>query len=321
MIDKTTARIRSQLLRTIREYFYKNGYIETDTPILSPTLIPEAHIENFSTTYIDTQNKEHTLYLTPSPEIWLKRLIAQGYDKIYQITKSFRNTETLTTHHNPEFTMLEWYTIHTTHTEQIQITQNMLKTIAEEIPCPILKKNIEIISMEDAFKKHAGFSLLENYEHKKLQKQAEKLNMNINTDEEWEDTFHRIFLTHVEPYLPQDRPIALTDYPADIPCLAENLPKTPWKARWELYIKGIEIANCYQEARKEEELTQFYLNQADKKSHSKTPVKPDKEITEISKKMPPVSGVALGIDRLLMIVSNKEDIRGVIFFPFFDKIV
>lgn len=124
------AKQRSLLYKSIREFFDKRGYIEVETPTLSPDLIPEATIDNFATTFINEFEGSKEMYMIPSPEIFMKKLIANGIGSIYQISKCFRNCEQIGQIHNPEFSMLEYYTVDYDEVDSIKLTQTFLKETA-----------------------------------------------------------------------------------------------------------------------------------------------------------------------------------------------
>jgi elongation factor P--beta-lysine ligase len=155
---------RSLILKEIREFFDNRGFLEVETPLLSPHLIPESSIENFKTCLVSPYGDDIPLYLTPSPEIWMKQLLAQGSGDIYQICKSFRNSEQISPVHNPEFTMLEWYKTGIDSRGNIKICEEMVNSILQKETAPECRPPFREITMEEAFQELAGFSLEENIE-------------------------------------------------------------------------------------------------------------------------------------------------------------
>ena len=316
----TIAKKRSELYQSIRTFFDKRGYLEVETPTLSPNLIPEATIDNFATTFINEFQGSCELYMIPSPEIFMKKLIAQGCGSIYQISKCFRNCEQIGEIHNPEFSMLEYYTVDYDEKDSISLTEEFLKETALE-GCP---KNVldsfEILSVRDAVKKYAnGIDLDKLQNSKTLREQAEKLGLLIPGPESWDDTFNRIFINFVEPNLPTNHPICLIDYPKQIECLAEQ--KGNYRRRWELYINGIEIANCYLEERNVQAIKDYYSKEYQKLLSTRADngkVIPDVDSTfaNIFKTFPKCSGVAIGLDRLLMVETGITNINEALLFPF-----
>jgi len=315
-------RKRSAIISQIRSFFQTKKYMEVETPILSPELIPEPTIEIFETTFSSEFHGERQLYLIPSPEIFMKRLISKGVGNIYQITKSFRNNEQIGKDHNPEFTMLEWYTMEADYMDSIKTTEDLFSyLINENTPSwfkpPFIKKSIEEI-----FKEYVSVDLLKCQTRALIKADAENLGLNIDKTDTWEDIFNRIFLNFIEPNLPKHKPIVLYNYPKQIVCLAKELKGTPWRERWELYIKGIELANCYSEETDSSRVKSIFETEYIKKA-SAARVIPDIDTDYnliFNKGFPECSGVALGIDRLVMLLTGASSIEGVILFPFSDII-
>lgn len=321
MINKDLIAKRSQLYKNIRNFFDKRGYLEVETPIMSADLIPEPTIENFSTTFTNEFIGSKELYLVPSPEVFMKKLIAEGSGSIYQISKCFRNAEQIGKLHNPEFTMLEYYTMDFDEQDSIGLTEQLFKESAIE-GCPeALKKGFERITVDEALFKSTGLRLLDIQNYKSLREACDKLGLYLpqNQKESWDDTFNRIFINFVEPSLVSERPIVLTDYPRQIECLALNNGIT--KKRWELYYKGVEIANCYAEETNEDVVASYYQKEyailAQQRAQSGSVIPDcDTEYHTYFKNFPKCSGVAIGLDRLLMVECSKTSIDDLILFDF-----
>lgn len=325
MRDMTSSTERSRLFSNMRRYFDEHDYIEVDTPLLSPDLIPEPTIENFATTFTNEFIGSRELYLIPSPEVYMKRLIAEGSGSIYQFCHCFRNSEQLGRHHNPEFTMLEYYTVDADDQDSIAITEDLVANTA--LPgCPEhLLPPFRKMTVAEACKIYAGVDLDKNQEQRKLREAALKLGLHVPEEpESWEETFNRIFLTFVEPALPQDRPLVLQEYPAQIDCLAKKIPGRPYGQRWEMYAGGVEVANCYNEERDASVIREYYRKEyAALVAHRSVTgtVIPDIDLSFadcFESHFPPCSGVAMGMDRMLMLQMGKTSIEGVILFPFSD---
>jgi len=312
-------RQRSRLIQKIRQFFTDRDYLEVETPLLSPHLIPESSIENFRTELISPYKESTPLYLTPSPEIWMKVLLSRGSGDIFQLTKSFRNSEQISPVHNPEFTMLEWYKTGITAEKNITITEDLIRSLAGRDTPDSVKAPFRIMSMEEAFREFAGFSLEENLTEEAL---AEKNRMNqipLDREDNWEVLFHKLFLTLVEPELPTDRPLVLKGYPSALKTLAADIQGTPWADRWELYMNGVEIANCYTEEDQPEKIRQYYsIECAEKEKNASVTVLTDPAYPEIFSTFPACSGAAVGIDRLIAQLLGLKDIEGVILFPLSD---
>ncbi|MFZ3110653.1 MAG: amino acid--tRNA ligase-related protein [Rectinemataceae bacterium] len=313
-----TMRARSRLVSLTRDFFLSKDYIETDTPALSPSLIPESCLEAFATSFVHPYKAGFPLYLVPSPEIWMKRVIASTGRSVFQLCKSFRNAESLSRIHNPEFTMLEYYTIGATSGDNIGLTENLFEILATPETPMASRPPFRRMTMAEAFAEYAGLNLDSLMEREAVMEAARSKDLLVNPKASWEDAFNAIFLTLVEPSLPVDRPLVLDEYPRGIECLAKDIPGRPYKERWELYVGGIEIANCFTEMGNPEAVKSYFASQAMKKTESLVPHRIDPEYSVVFEGFPPCSGVAIGFDRLAMVLLGLDDIGDVIAFPFSD---
>jgi lysyl-tRNA synthetase class 2 len=303
-----------------REFFLELGYLETDTPLLSPSLIPESCLEAFATTYLHPYKPGMPLYLVPSPEIWMKRIIAETGSSVFQLCKSFRNAESVGRIHNPEFTMLEYYTVNGSSVSNIALTEELLAALAGPATPPEARPPFRRITMAEAFREHAGLDLETLSDTGAICEAARSKGLMLPQGVDWEEAFNIIFLSLIEPELPQDRPLVLDEYPAGIECLAKDLPGRPFKERWELYIRGIEIANCFTEMADPEAVRRYFVSQGAGKATALVPHRIDSGYADLFERFPPCSGVAVGFDRLLMVLKGMKDIGQAIRFPFSDRI-
>jgi lysyl-tRNA synthetase class 2 len=319
---------RARIIRAIRSFFDHRSYLETDTPILAADLIPETCLEVFETSYLappGSRREKRPYWLVPSPEIWMKKLIADHRRSIYQICKCFRNGESTGRLHNPEFTMLEYYTMDADYKDSLRITEELFEHLLETRdgafpPSPALRPPFLRITMEEAFSRWAGFSLRAAAEGGTLEAEARRLGLEPpEVRGEGRSTaalYDLIFIHAVEPALPRDRPVAIMDYPAFVPCLAKKSPGGGTAERWELYYNGIELANCYSEEIEGEAVRRYFEAEAAEKERSALlPHGFDKNYWKIFRNFPPCSGVALGVDRLIMALTGKSTIAGVLPFP------
>ncbi len=318
-MDLSLIRQRAVITQKIRQFFTGNGFLEVETPLLSPHLIPESSIENFKCDLISPYGPSRPLYLTPSPEVWMKALLAGGSGDIFQICKSFRNSEQISPIHNPEFTMLEWYRTGITADENIRITEALVRTLADRETPENVKAPFRIWTMEDAFCELAGFSLSENLSSEALRMKNREHDIPVDREDDWEVLFHKLFLTLVEPELPTDAPLVLKNYPSALKTLAADIPGTPWSDRWELYMNGVEVANCYTEETDPEKVRLYYSTECREKNlKARIPVQTDPDYPDLFKTFPSCSGTAVGVDRLIAQILGKRDIQGVILFPLSD---
>jgi lysyl-tRNA synthetase class 2 len=319
-----TLRERARLLQLIRMFFLDRGYLEVDTALLCPTLIPEGSLEVFRTCYRSANGPDRDVFLIPSPELWMKRLIAEGSESIFQICKSFRNSEPAIPLHNPEFTMLEWYTLAADYLQSMDTMEELYAHLFEKtdrdpvltlgdlrVDCspPFLR-----LSMAEAFQEHLRVDLRQLGSRGALGDAVRSLGLTVTPEDRSEDLFHKLFLTAVEPNLPHSRPVILYDYPALIPTLARNKPGTPWAERWELYLAGVEVANCFSEETDAERIETFFRDQEKKKRQGLEAHPSDWELLRIIRNqgLPKCSGVALGLERLLLFFLNSDSIHGVL---------
>ncbi|MDT4761915.1 amino acid--tRNA ligase-related protein [Sphaerochaeta sp. PS] len=322
---KTAAMFRSQLNRTIRSFFDQKGYLEVETPSLSPDLIPEPTIENFGTRFENEFLDSRELYLIPSPEIYMKKLIAQGFGSIYQIGHCFRNSEQIGRHHNPEFSMLEYYSVGMDEQDSVALTEELFASLVPKDGPDHLKPPFDRLTVTEAMWQFAKVDLDKHQSQRSLAQEARRLNLQVPDEpESWEDTFNRIFLTLVEPNLPQKKPLVLDRYPAQIDCLAKR--DGNYRKRWEMYAGGVEIANCYDEERDPEKVRSYYRKQYAslvQERANKESVIPDADpdFADIFTTFPQCSGVAMGLDRLQMLLMGESSLEGVILFPFSGTLV
>jgi lysyl-tRNA synthetase class 2 len=269
--------------------------------------------------------KGSELYLIPSPEIFMKTLIKELNQSIYQISKCFRNKEQIGSHHNPEFTMLEYYTIGADDSDSIAITEELLAQTAlpqtPEYALPPFTK----MSVSQACYTYAKVDLDKVQSISAIRAKAKELSLTLpDTPESWEDTFHRIFLTFVEPNLPKEKPVILTDYPYQIQCLAKRKDDSFYRKRWEMYINGVEIANCYDEETDSTVIRRYYEQEYAKLVSERgisQDVIPDIDYSFANlydSSYPQCSGVAVGLDRLLMVQLGRTSLRDLILFRLSD---
>lgn len=324
---------RSRIFRRIRSFFDSRNYLEVDTPILAPHLIPETCLEVFKTEYQLPQDNQRSIrrkeyYLIPSPELWMKQLIAQHRKSIYQITKCFRNGESTGRLHSPEFTMLEYYTMEANYRDSIAITEDLFRAVLPRDAPRDLEPPFEQISMEEAFQRWAGFSLytVAAQGRDALAEEARRLDLPVPDFLDLADLYNLIFVHAVEAQLPRHRPVVLMDYPAFVPCLAKNSSGTLAKERWELYVRGIELANCYTEETDPDEVRRYFAAEGAEKMHKAlVPHEIDENYWKVfqarrdahgsMQPFPACSGVAMGLDRLVMAINGSSTIDSVLPFP------
>ncbi|MDR2803911.1 MAG: LysR family transcriptional regulator [Treponema sp.] len=337
-MDLEMLRTRAAIIQNVRRFFDGRGYLEVDTPMLAPDLIPESCLDVFKTTLLPAANSgrqaARDYWLVPSPEIWMKKLIAAHGVNVYQICKCFRNRESFGMAHNPEFTMLEYYTMDTDYIGSLGITEELFAALAagnDAAGMETLGPPFTRWTMDEAFTRFAGFSLETALENGTLLSEARRLGLDPDEDSSAGDIYNLIFIHAVEPCLPKEKPVALLDYPAAVSCLAKLNsggvnPASRTMQRWELYVHGIELANCYSEETDAEEVRKFFLSEQQEKKRRDAALHavdnnyweiflPRKTASGEDRLFPRCSGAALGLDRLIMAFTGRKTIDGVLPFP------
>jgi lysyl-tRNA synthetase class 2 len=292
---KKNLQLRANIIREIRNFFHVQGFLEVETPLRIPANAPEEHIEPC---------RAGGWYLQTSPEIAMKRLLCCGYDKIFQISKCWRDGER-GSRHVPEFTMLEWYRGNSDYNRLMQDCEDLLSFLADTTGCgniityqerPLnLRHKAERISVKEAFKSFASI----------------EMSNAIRTG-----CFDQLLVTEIEPALPQDKPVMLTEYPAEMAALARLKPGDDTVAeRFELYAGGLELANGFSELNDPAEQKKRFDEANLKRLQNGFPPLPLPEpfLKDLSA-MPPSAGIALGIDRLVMLLADAATIDEVVAF-------
>jgi lysyl-tRNA synthetase class 2 len=327
-MDLEMLQTRAAIIRQVRSFFDRKNYLELDTPLLSDNLIPESCLEVFQTERLfplGSKKERQPLWLIPSPEIQMKKIIARHRVNVYQICKCFRNGESSGHLHNCEFTMLEYYTMNADYMDSLALTEELFSHLAnfeitqkEFLPrTELLGGGFERITVAQAFEKWAGFDLFAAAEEgiSAMEDQARKLGLDPMPGMTLPQLYDLIFIHAVEPQLKTQKPIALLDYPAFVPCLAKKHPDGRTVERWELYYNGIELANCYSEENNPQAVKDFFISEeAEKQKNVIVRHNVDHDFWKIFENFPRCSGVAMGLDRLIMALTDKADIDSVLPF-------
>lgn len=324
--------LRSRVFMCIRRFFEERGFLEIDAPALVPIPGMEPHLDPMKVEVGLGNRGEPFFYLHTSPEYCMKKLLSARFERIYCLGHVFRAGE-LSRTHNPEFTLLEWYRAGENYATIMADCEELVVYLAgilgmdEEIPGyfsePLqLKSPWPRITVGEAMKKHAGVDLQEVRSLDQLVALARsKGYMEVESSWPWEDVFYKIFLQEVEPKLPKNKPFFLVDYPLEMASLARQKPGAPrWAERFELYAGDLELANGFSELTESLEQEKRLLaerKQREKMGKETFPV--DYSFLEALRLgMPEAAGVALGVDRLIMLLSGTTRIRDVLPFPMED---
>jgi lysyl-tRNA synthetase class 2 len=287
--------MRAKIIQAIRRFFVDRGYLEVETPHRIPAPAPETHIDAVPS---------GSWFLHPSPELCMKRLVASGYERIFQICRVWREGER-GSQHTPEFTLLEWYRSGSDYRDLMEECETMIRNVASTIGLGEtlssrghtlgLSAPWERISVSEAFRRHTRMPMEQALEA---------------------DLFDELMVREIEPRLGAEKPTFLYDYPAERGALARLKNENPALAeRFELYIGGVELANAFSElADAEEQRRRFIKEQAIRREMLK-PVypMPERFLEELGG-MGPSAGAALGVDRLVMVLLDAPRIDDVVAF-------
>lgn len=319
-------RLRARIVGAIRRFFVERDFVEVDTPVAARTLAPEPHLEAPA---VDIRARGGTLrrYLQTSPELGMKRLLASGLDRIYQIAPAFRHDD-FTAIHRPEFRILEWYRRGEDSGALMADCEALLGAAAavagEARGVTYRGRRVEIaapfrrVTVDDAFRQYAGFSILDHLESEALAARADALGIHRHPSDGWDDLFHRIFLARVEPALLESgQPVFLSEYPAPLAALARLSSHDSRVAdRFELYAGGLELANAFGElVDAAEQRRRFERDAAARRAAGMHDYPTDERFFAALATLPPSAGIALGLDRLLMLFCDAADIDEVAFIP------
>ena len=307
------AKERSLYLQKVRDFFNSQDFLEVETPIMTAAPGMEPHLNPFETSLRTPDRRDHKMYLNTSPELQMKKLLGEGFCNIFNITKVFRNGEIGGPGHNPEFTMLEWYRTDANYKNLMQDCEDFISALTDKYPKPWRR-----ISVHQLFLEHCEIELLDNKDFDTFKATAEKRGYSTAGCDSWDDIFFKIFLNGIEPKLEEMGAVIVQDYPASQAALAKKSEHNPfWAERFELYLDGIEIANAFSELIDPAEQKERLEQEQEERRQMGKPVFPiDREfLTALGKIKVPCAGIALGIDRLLMLLLDKRSIEDVLLFP------
>jgi lysyl-tRNA synthetase class 2 len=326
-MDWKIFRLRENVNRAVRSFFQAHGFMEIESPLLTPYPTLDSNIHSIKTEFHDENGKSMPLFLHSSPEHSMKKLLSSGAERIFYLGKVFRDRE-LTSLHNPEFTMVEWYRTNSDYHDVQKDALGLICRVVENTlssSCLIYQgKKIDLsppwdrIPVRDLFMNHTGIDLEDHQTDISLKKAAERIGVHFRQEDDWETIFFRILLEKIEPHLGFPKPVFVVDYPAKMGLMAKRNARNPeWVERVELYIGGLELANGYSELTDPVEQRERFIEEQKKKhgeGHKNYPI--DEELIHAMELgLPPCAGIALGLDRLIMILADKKEIQEVLPFP------
>lgn len=292
---KNALQQRAKIVQKIRDFFHEREYLEVETPYRIPVPAPESHIDPVPS---------DSWFLHPSPELCMKRLLAAGYEKIFQICHCWRKGER-GSQHIPEFTLLEWYRANGDYLNLMEECESLVQFLAAEIG---LGETLAYRGRE--------IQLTSPWERMTVEEAFDRYTETTVREALRQDLFDEVMVRDIEPKLGIEKPTLLYDYPAERRSLARLKNENPAVAeRFELYLGGLEIANAFSELIDPEEQRKVFQSEIEIRQSlgRKVYPMPEKFLKELEA-MPPSAGIALGVDRLVMVLLNAQTIDEVVAF-------
>ena len=323
---------RQRALAAIRRFFAERDFLEVETPALQVSPGLEPHLMAFATELVTGTGERLPRHLHTSPEFAMKKLLVAGLPRIFQLARVFRNGERGRTHH-PEFTMLEWYRAGAGYRDLMDDCEALLAAVLAAAGGEAFRwqgKSAdpaapwERLTVAEAFARYCSIDLLATApdpaapSRELLAAEAQRIGIAPHPGDDWEDLFFRIFLDRIEPNLGEGAPTILTDYPISMAALARPKPDDPRLAeRFELYVCGLDLANAFGELTDAEvQHTRFIADCAKKRALYGYTYPIDEDfLAALAHGMPQSAGIALGLDRLVMLATGADAIEDVLWAP------
>ena len=309
---------RARVIAETRRWLDERGFVEVETPVLQP--IYGGALARPFVTHHNALDRE--LYLRIATELYLKRCIVGGIDRVYELGKDFRN-EGISYKHNPEFTMLEWYEAYADYDDAAERLEQLVAHVAEAVlgTTKVERDGVEVdlappwrrITLRDAIRERTGLDVLEHPTREQL---ADAMDSEAGPEEGWGKLVDGLLSKEVEPHLME--PTFVTDYPVEMsPFAKRHRSDEGLVERWEAYVGGFEIANAFTELNDPDEQRRRFEQQAEELRRGDAEAQPMDEnyIQALEAGMPPTGGVGLGIDRLVMLLTGAASLREVLLFP------
>jgi len=318
---RETFQARSRIIRLIRSYMEEHGYLEVETPMMQP-LAGGATAKPFITHH---NTLKMDLFLRIAPELYLKRLVVGGFERVFEINRNFRN-EGISIQHNPEFTMMEFYRAYATYHDLMDFTEELICHVAQEVcggqKIPYGGKEVDLtapwdrLTVREAVAKYGDISLEDLEDRDKLFAYAQKLGLELDKNIGYGKLLTEVFDEVAEPKL--WNPTFITEYPTEVSPLSRMNDDNPEIVdRFELFIVGRELANAFSELNDPDDQKQRFVKQlAEKEAGDEEAHAMDEDyIRALEHGLPPTAGEGIGIDRLVMLLTDSASIRDVILFP------
>jgi lysyl-tRNA synthetase class 2 len=321
---------RSAALTAARRFFTVRGFAEVETPALSSTPSQEAHLASFATVFSTAGRAPEGRYLITSPEHHMKAMLGEGFEKIYQICRCFRNGES-TPVHNPEFTMIEWYRSYASYQEISCDVENLVSHVCRDVlgstTLSYRGRSIDLeppwcrMSIREAFERYVAIDLDRCGSVEVFAEAAQHAGCeSIATDDSWEEIFFKLCIERIEPRLSELGPVLLSDYPEPLASLSKlKDPDGEVAERVEAYIGGLEVANGFTELNDPRQQRRRFMAQREKRRRmdgAAVESIDEQFLHRMACGMPPAGGIAVGLDRLVMLLTDTDRIEDVLAFPF-----
>jgi lysyl-tRNA synthetase class 2 len=319
---RATAVRRSRVVTAMRAFLDARGFLEVETPVLQP-LYGGAAARPFTTRY---QAYDETVYLRISDELYLKRLVIGGLERVYEIGHNFRN-EGVSRKHNPEFTMLECYQAYADYRDMMDLVQGLLQHVVQAVTggtrVTHRERELELggewprLAMRDAIHERTGVDVLAAPDFGSLRGRVVEKGLDPGDAPTWGQLVDHLFSEHVEPTLIQ--PTFIVDYPVELSPLAKRSTADPRLVeRFELYLAGMEIANAFSELNDPEDQRARFEEQRRMHAEGDEEAHPLDEdfLLALEHGMPPTGGLGVGVDRLVMVLTDAAHLREVLLFPY-----
>ena len=322
--------LRGRILQGIRRFFVEEGFVEVETPCLVSSPGMEPHLQALEVSIHSPEGGPKRMYLHTSPEYAMKKLLGEGWEKIFQVCRVFRDEEISRTH-QVEFTMLEWYRAHSDYRKVMDDCEGLLHSLSREVLKGSeltyqgrgidLSSPAEHLTVARAMQLYGKVDIEKNSDGASLLEEARSRGFRFEPGAcySFDEVFFKVFLEAVEPRLGFPKPTILYDYPAAMAALARLKPENPhWAERFELYVAGLELANAFSELVDPVEQRKRFESEQRLRAVLAKPLYPiDEEILTALSRMPPSAGIALGVDRLVMLFCDAPSIQDVLAFPRF----
>ncbi len=294
-------------LETVRGYFIEQGFRYWHTPSLLPSPGIDAHIDFFQAQGVRTQR---SYFLPTSPEFALKKAVADGQEKVFEIKSCFRDDDSSATH-SAEFLMLEWYRAYADKWELFEDFLGLVRFVVKKLNLPLPTAfSASRVSIAELFVHKINFQLLPNTTENQLREMIVQNNLHANEDDDWDDLFFRLYIEFIEPSLGFAGPEAVYNFPLSQGSLSRKTANG-WADRFEIYWQGVELANAYQEQNDPMQMKLRYQSEIEKRERAqKSPYPQDtKFLSKMEAGFPPCAGIALGLERLWMVLNKISTIQ------------